>query len=179
MFKVCLIVGLFIVLPNAGLCQLSPSFESILKTALSDSVVAAEGQMFNNKWKRAYVFTNKVFEKQVSEYDSLSKASRDFHTLDSALTTKLFATNHGLVFLFRRAALLSNYEVERVIVIDKYKKTNSGARFVFHTTNCHSEIGYKPTTAFKKFAFELVLDDNTWVVRHVKISMTKFKPIVD
>ncbi len=182
MFKVYFIVGLFIVLPDAGLCQLNPSFEVVLKTVFSDSVVAAEGQLFNNKWKRAYVFSNKVLNKQVSEYDSLSKLSKDFYTLDSALTTKLFATDLGLVFLFEDAVLIearSNHKINTVIVIDKYKNANSRSRIVFHTTNCQSKIGYRPTTEFKKFECELVLDDSTWVVRHVKISLTKFKSIVD
>lgn len=178
MSKRILLVALCL-LTSESFSQINSSFEVVLKKILEDSIVSSE--VFNKKFNGTYIFINQEFAKQIVNYDSLNK----YYPMDSALTNRLFDTRRGTVWLFHDPdvlAIRSKNEIDRVIVLDKYKNAKSKARVVFHTTNCYSKIAHKYSKqkqTFKTFDCDLVLDDNTWVVRHVKISLTKFKSIVD
>ncbi len=182
MRKFYVIVSLFASICIEAPCQLDPTFEAVLKRTLEDTLVSNE--VFIKNLKSAYVFTNSVFQEQVLEYDSTSASSKEYYTLDSTLTSKLFSTGIGPVLSFLSADALgglSKFEVDKVIVIDKFKKSNSRAKIVFHTTSCYSKqlfryVRDKPI--FKRFECELILSGNTWTVQSVKISKSSFKAIV-
>lgn len=181
MIKTVLSIGFAIMICRDASCQLNPTFEAALRCVLTDSSVSSE--VFAKR--RAYIFANREFDKNVVDFDSLSELSWKFNTLDSALTTRLFESSYGPVIMFGDAYLLggvSNFEIDRVVVLDKYKASGGGISMVFHTTNCESKLGHeksRKSTAFKKFRAKLTLKGLEWKVVEIKISDIGFTTIVE
>lgn len=170
-----------------GICvptsaQLNENFSEVLNEVFSNKDIATLTYVqFPKSKSTAFVFNNEVVVTNAANYyETFFKV----YETDS-VGARVFSTSFGEVRFFAAAEFLdmvTNHEVHKVVVIDKFHDGSKGLDIVFHTTSLDPKSWYAISgkhTAFHKVSVSFKRIQGKLVQVGIKIKPIGHKPIVD
>lgn len=170
-----------------GICvptfaQLDANFIEVLKEVFSNEDIATLTYVqFPRPKNTAFILNNEVVVANAANY------YETFFTVyeTDSVGSRVFSTSFGEVRFFAQAEYLdmvTDHEVYKVVVIDKFLADNSGLDIVFHTTSLDPKSWYTASgrhTAFHKVMASFKRNQGKLVQVGLKIKPIGHKPIVE